>query len=148
MGLTNDPHDPRLAKIRADGQQEAYLVLSDDERAKGFVRPLRDVYRHVGCRPKFHTRPLTDDEHERYDKFGYVAYEGYPDGAGKLGRFWTQTQLDSGCGAETKMGYELAATYARDPKFYGATFCAQCRKHFPVGEDGEFIWLDGQRVGS
>ena len=49
MSLTNDPFDPRLSKIGSDGQQEVYLVLSDEERAKGFVRPYRDTYRHLAC---------------------------------------------------------------------------------------------------
>ncbi len=33
----------------ATGQQKAYVVLSDEERAKGFVRPLRDSYVHKQC---------------------------------------------------------------------------------------------------
>jgi hypothetical protein len=36
----------------------------------------------------------------------------------------------------------LAETYARDPHFYSGTFCFICRAHFPVGEDGEFHWID------
>ena len=31
------------------GMQKGYVVLSDDERAKGFVRPLRDTYLHKAC---------------------------------------------------------------------------------------------------
>lgn len=31
------------------GQQKGYVVLSDSERAKGFVRPFRDAYRHLTC---------------------------------------------------------------------------------------------------
>lgn len=49
MGLTSDPDDPRLANIGPDGQQEAYLILSDEERAKGFVRPVRRSYTHTRC---------------------------------------------------------------------------------------------------
>ena len=49
MSLTNDPHDPRLRQLRPDGQQETYLVLSDAERARGFVRPVRQSYRHLAC---------------------------------------------------------------------------------------------------
>lgn len=33
----------------ATGQQKGYVVLSADERAKGFVRPFRDAYRHEKC---------------------------------------------------------------------------------------------------
>lgn len=83
------------------GQQEGYVVLSDEERAKGFVRPVRQSYVH--------------------DK----------------------------CGVKTTMGLALAETYARDPHFYSGTFCCGCGTHFPVGEDGEFVW-DGttERVGT
>lgn len=31
------------------GQQKGYVVLSPAERAKGFVRPFRDAYRHLKC---------------------------------------------------------------------------------------------------
>lgn len=31
------------------GQQKGYVVLSEAERAKGFVRPVRDAYRHLKC---------------------------------------------------------------------------------------------------
>jgi hypothetical protein len=53
------------------------------------------------------------------------------------------------CGVVTTMGVALAETYARDPYFYGGTFCAGCRKHFPVGDDGQFVW-DGtdEKVGT
>lgn len=51
-----------------------------------------------------------------------------------------------GCGALTTMGLALCETYARDPGFYGATYCVGCRMHRPVGE---FRWdEDGAVVGS
>ena len=31
------------------GQQKGYIVLLAEERAKGFVRPLRYVYKHLTC---------------------------------------------------------------------------------------------------
>jgi hypothetical protein len=89
---TSDPADPRLNRGGAEGQNEMYLVLSEEERTKGFVRPVRDSYIHLTC------------------------------------------------GSLTRMGRSLAETYARDPTFYGATFCCYCNKHFPVGPDGEFVW--------
>lgn len=49
MGTTTDRNDPELREIREDGQQESYLVLSQEERDRGFVRPLRDTYVHVLC---------------------------------------------------------------------------------------------------
>lgn len=55
MGLTNDPNDPRLTHgaESLDGppvpQADVYLVLSADERAKGFIRPVRRSYTHEFC---------------------------------------------------------------------------------------------------
>lgn len=33
----------------ATGQQKGYVVLSEAERSKGYVRPFRDAYRHAKC---------------------------------------------------------------------------------------------------
>jgi hypothetical protein len=53
------------------------------------------------------------------------------------------------CGTVTTMARELAETYAAQPTFYGATYCAWCQGHFPVGVNGEFVWVDdGTKVGS
>lgn len=101
MGVTDDPNDPGLKKIEDTGMQETYLVLSEEERAKGFVRPVRQSYTHEQC------------------------------------------------GGVTFMGLALAETYARDPKFYGGTFCATCGAHYPVGEFGEFFWTGtNEKVGT
>jgi hypothetical protein len=113
MPLTDDPNDPRLTH-GSDEQPvpmaEVYLVLSDEERAKNFVRPLRRSYVHVG----------------------YGGTEG--------------TRVDPGCGVQTHMGLALCETYARQPSFYGSTYCAGCKMHRSVDE---FVWAeDGQVVGS
>lgn len=185
MTLTTDPDEARNSGTRPDGQQNKYVVLSEEERAKGFVRPVRKAYQHVGTRPTHPLRDLTDDEHARYDQYGYVKYEAYPcavivdpggptpacgypsdnerhgdgpgflhefenaDGSSTTGRFWTAAQLASGCGTVTTMADAIAETYARNPGFYSGTFCAGCRTHFPVGDAGEFVWVDdGTRVGT
>ena len=105
------------------GQHGSYVVLCEEERAKGFVRPYRDRYQHVG-----RLEQIISDGRERADQ--HHEYEH------RVG----------GCGGVTAMGRSLSETYARDPKFYGATFCVQCNAHFPVAE---FVWsADGQQVGS
>lgn len=53
-----------------DGQQRGYVILCDEERAKGFVRPVRRTYWHVGRRPRFETRPLTPEENARHNYSG------------------------------------------------------------------------------
>lgn len=150
MSFTTDPKDPRLghgADSEPVQQAEVYLVLSEEERAKGFVRPYRDSYVHVGQQPQHATRELTEEEHERYDQFGYVLFEKYPPERSPVnGRYWTQVQLDQkACNGTTTMGRPLAETYARDPHFYGSTYCSHCCRHIPVAE---FRWLDGSVVGS
>lgn len=40
---------PEHRNLRSDGQQQGYVVLAEEERAKGFVRPVRDSYVHQRC---------------------------------------------------------------------------------------------------
>lgn len=155
MGITTDRNDPRLGHgidKEPISQHDTYLVLSEEERAKGFVRPLRTTYIHVGAQgPKYTLRDLTDEQKERYAGSGYVKFEAYTESESPAtGRYWTQEQLDNvgkGCNTETTMGLAIAETYARNPHFYGATYCCCCRKHLSIDE---FIWADGSdgRVGS
>lgn len=152
--LTTDPNDPRLTHGADDQpapQAEVYLVLSEDERAKGFVRPVRRSYKHVGTAgPKYPLRDLTAEEARGWDGAGYVKFEVYPESElPKTGKFWTQEALNNvgqGCNHVTRMSQDIAETYARNPYFYGATYCVNCGKHLPVAE---FVWVDdGERVGS
>lgn len=92
--ITDDPNEPQLREHDAGGMQKAYLVLSDEELAKGFVRPVRQSYQHLAC------------------------------------------------GTITTMGLAIAETYARDPYFYGGTFCVGCGSHSAVGEHGQFVWVE------
>lgn len=147
MPLTTDKNNPCLKEIREDGQQQCYLVLSEEERAKGFVRPVRQKYQHVGLKLPENLRPLTEEEVEQYEQFGYIAFEKYGDDQSPVtGKYWTEKELKGGCRAVTTMALPLAETYARNPKFYGGTFCSHCGKHLPVAE---FVW-DGtnERVGT
>lgn len=115
------------SKQRAEGntgQHSSYIVLCEEERRKGFVRPYRDAYKHVG---RLLELPPSIPAHEGDSKE-------------------TAKVRTGGCGTVTTMGRTLSETYARDPKFYGATFCCGCNAHFPVAE---FVWTaDGQEVGS
>lgn len=86
------PEDRSHTELKDNGQQKSYVVLSEAERAKGFVRPVRRTYKHLVC------------------------------------------------GFTTTMSLDIAETYARDPSFYTGTFCCQCKRHFPVGPDGQFVW--------
>lgn len=133
----------------ATGQQKAYVVLSPEERAKGFVRPVRRSYQHIGApAPKYDLRDLTDEEMERYPE--YVKFEPYPENESPVtGYFWKQSDLDNigkGCGTVTTMALAIAETLARDPEFYGGGFCSGCMKHFPMKE---FVWAGtSEPVGS
>jgi hypothetical protein len=41
------------------------------------------------------------------------------------------------------MSRKIAETYARDPDFYGATFCVRCARHIRVEE---FVWVENGRI--
>lgn len=36
-------------ELKSNGQQKGYVVLSDEERSRGFVRPVRRSYVHLKC---------------------------------------------------------------------------------------------------
>ena len=100
------PHSAEQLEVDPKtGMHKDYVVLSDAERAKGFVRPVRRSYKHV--------KP--------------------------------NVPLEEQCRAVTTMSQPLAETYARDPKFYSGTYCGRCKAHFPVGENGEFYWVEDDR---
>jgi len=40
---------PGHRALKENGQQEGYVVLAEEERAKGFVRPVRWAYVHKRC---------------------------------------------------------------------------------------------------
>jgi hypothetical protein len=40
---------PSHSELRPDGMQNDYVVLAEEERAKGFVRPVRRSYVHNKC---------------------------------------------------------------------------------------------------
>lgn len=42
--VTEDHRD-----LKENGQQKGYVVLSEEDRAKGFVRPVRNSYIHEKC---------------------------------------------------------------------------------------------------
>lgn len=144
----DDEDKPAVGPLKDNGQHGDYWVLSKEERDKGFCRPVRTTYKHVGVRPQYPTRELTDEELKLWDDMGYVCFEPYPEEyrGSSTGRFWTKRQIESGCGAVTRMSMSISETYARNPSFYGSTFCVGCNAHHPVGE---FVW-DGtdDRVGS
>jgi hypothetical protein len=99
MSLTTDRNNPDL-KYGVDKypveQNKAYLVLSEEELSKGYIKPFRTSYKHLNCN------------------------------------------------TVTTMNETISATYARDPWFYGATYCCNCRMHKPLSE---FVWEpDGESM--
>ena len=144
------PEDCSHTKLKDNGQQQDYVVLTPEERTKGFVRPVHRSYRHAGpSGPQHPLRDLDPATEGHFTASGYVKFEQYPEGSRSRGRFWEQEQLDAvgkGCGTVTTMGHAIAETYARDPKIYGGTFCCGRGKHLPVDE---FVWEGtNERVGT
>jgi hypothetical protein len=156
MSLTTDKNDPRLGRgvdEKPTPQNEVYLVLSEEEIAKGYVRPVRTTYIHVGR--KYDNPPIMLDKPEFFNGKEYIALiDIFSDGK-KLGAtYLTKQDIEQynvngyigGCGFTTTMNRTIAETYAREPYFYSSTYCVSCQKHLPVSE---FLW-DGtnERVGS
>ena len=49
----------------------------------------------------------------------------------------------------SRVGVSTRGRVARQPGYYGSTFCARCACYLPVGLNGEFVWLDdGKKVGA
>ena len=143
MSITDNPNDPDLGRGPDEspvGQNKKYLVLSEEERALGFVRPYRDTYRHVGKRPQYPLADLTDEQKARFGD-AYVKWEAYPEEMlPRAGRYWTKEELERpACRQTTTMGRAIAETYARDNTFYGSTYCTTCCMHRPVAE---FTWVE------
>lgn len=44
-----DPFSPEHRQLKPNGQQRDYVILSEDERKRGFVRPVRRTYVHKKC---------------------------------------------------------------------------------------------------
>jgi hypothetical protein len=146
MSFTTNPNDSELG--HGYDQHKKYLILSEEERSKGFIRPVRTSYRHVGKKIDIKggtIESLSEDGKSRHGtRNNYVAFIRYPESESPvIGRAITQKELDNigkyigGCGCVTKMSRELAETYARNPKFYGSTYCVICKMHKPVNE---FVW--------
>ena len=47
--VDGSPITPDHRELQANGQQKGYIVLSAEERAKGFIRPVRTKYVHKPC---------------------------------------------------------------------------------------------------
>lgn len=49
--ITTDgrPVEDADLSLKSNGQQVDYICLSDEERAKGFIRPVRNAYIHDKC---------------------------------------------------------------------------------------------------
>src|SRR5882672_3988387 len=132
------PDDPAHRELLESGMQRDYVILTPEERHRGYVRPVRRSYVHVGLQEPYQLRDVTEEERGKYEGCEYVKYEKYLESRAPLvGRFWTQAMLDrvnKGCCATTTMSIEIAETYARKPDFYDATYCSTCGRHYPVEE--------------
>lgn len=47
--MDGSPVTPDHLELKPNGQQKGYVVLSEAERARGFVRPVRRTYVHEKC---------------------------------------------------------------------------------------------------
>lgn len=137
------------------GLQKGYVVLSEEERAKRFVKPVRRTYIHGGHRVcgkdlgeygQFSTYYGEGARRVCHEDKGHTGECGENGNSVYIATLPEFTRLQTtgrykGCDGSTTMSRALAETYARDPKFYSGTFCCNCHKHFPLDE---FQWEDGE----
>lgn len=69
-------------------------------------------------------------------------YENYPTvDEGEFKQEVRTRYVHEECGETTGMRQDLAESVARNPGFYGKTYCSGCQKHVPVEE---IRWKDGE----
>lgn len=81
---------PEHRELKSNGQQQDYVVLADEERAKGFVRPVRHSYKHLKCgvvttmsrQPTSAAKPLVIgfivEDHAKADRYVKKLREKFP----------------------------------------------------------------------
>jgi hypothetical protein len=148
---TTDKNEPLLNKVKDNGQND--LVMTEEEKSKGYIRPFRDSYIHVGINWNKTPHEIKPSDDGKYAAILY--YVQNENGKFIGGQYITQKELNQiregngftgGCGTVTKMNNSIAETYAVNPKFYNSTFCVGCGKHLPVSQ---FVWKDtNEEVGS
>ena len=62
--VTEDHRD-----LKENGQQKGYVVLSDEERKKGFIRPVRNSYVHLKCKTSTKMGDALAETYARDPKF-------------------------------------------------------------------------------
>jgi hypothetical protein len=63
------PDDYSHTQDRGDGQQKNYVILTAEERAKGFVRPIRSSYLHKPCGTTTHMGRALAETYARDPEF-------------------------------------------------------------------------------
>lgn len=63
------PVTPDHRELKPNGQQRGYVVLSEEERAKGFVRPVRRSYVHLSCNSVTTMGPAIAETYARQPTF-------------------------------------------------------------------------------
>lgn len=74
---------------------------------------------------------LRDGQFENHPKIEEGEFEQEP----------RDTYIHEECGGSTTMKGELPESVARDPSYYGKTFCKTCEEYVPVEE---VHWEDGE----
>jgi len=120
---------------------------------QGLILPIRRTYIHVGKPIALNFRDLTDEEQILYSEYDYYKFEEFgPEKHPRTGSFWKKDKFEKvhfGCGRKTSIDMQMALNFAGNPKFYRSARCSHCDNHFPVGDNGQFIWEDTTvRVGT
>lgn len=116
--------DTTIISINLDEKDDVNKIATTDgnEPAPGMEHGKAGAPQPINPETGQHKAYFVLSEHER--KKGYV-------------RPFRRSYQHIVCQGVTTMAASIAETYARDPKFYGTTFCVSCEEHFPVSE---FVW--------
>ena len=100
MSLKDNRDELDITIDPSTGMQKDYLILSEDERAKGFVRPIRDSYLHETCKTVTRMGRALAETYARDPNFysgTYCAYCGTHFRVGAAGEFlWDSTNIKVG----------------------------------------------------
>jgi hypothetical protein len=146
------PREPAALEARRVERMVEQVCAKFDESKKADIPPT-----DFGARVLVNGDPVPEDDSHKQLKVDGQQRDYVVLSSGERSKGFVRPYRDAyrhlKCGKITTMSRAIAETYAREPHFYSGTFCTTCCGHFPIGEDGEFVWYEmdgstGPKVGT